>query len=255
MKIASFNVNSIRQRLPLVLDWLTESEVDVLAIQETKVEDSLFPIHELEEAGYHVAIHGQKSYNGVATISRLPITNVRTGFDDPLFPNDCRILTCTIEDLEIINTYVPNGTKIGTDKFEYKLRWLERFRTMMLSMGSAPVVWLGDINIAPTPKDVYDSRRFYGGVGHHPEEFSRLRAITDLGLTDCFRKFNQEPGFYSYFDYFIVNSVATNRGWRIDHIYTSPELTEKCISCEIDMNPRKASKPSDHTPVWAEFDL
>lgn len=256
MKIATYNVNSIRQRLPLVMEWLAEHEPDVLAIQETKVEDDKFPLSDLEEMGYHVAIHGQKSYNGVAIISPHPIQNVRTGFNDPVFPEDCRVLRAEVNGVEIVNTYVPNGTAIGSDKFEYKLRWLERFRSLMSQYSSTdPVVWLGDINIAPKPEDVYDSRKFFGGVGHHPDEFVRLQAIVDLGLTDCFRHFHPEPGRFSYFDYVMVNSVQTNRGWRIDHIYAPESLSSKAVQCDIDMEPRRADKPSDHTPVWVEFDV
>lgn len=257
MKVATYNVNSIRQRLPIVLDWLATYEPDILALQETKVEDSKFPLEELEEMGYHVSIHGQKSYNGLALISREPQIGLVNGFADPTFPEDCRIQMARIGPVGIVNTYVPNGTKVGIDKWEYKLRWLERFEAMCRERfrPTDPVIWMGDINIAPEPEDVYDSRKVYGGVGHHPDEFSRLNKIKEFGWVDCFRQFTSGAGHYTYFDYFITNSIETNRGWRIDHIYATQPLAAKCTACEIDMEPRRSTKPSDHTIVWAEFDL
>lgn len=241
--------------MPLILDWLAVNEPDVLAIQETKVEDDKFPMDDFEELGYHGAVHGQKSWNGVATLSRHPIQNVRTGFGDELFPNDCRILTCETNGVKIVNTYVPNGSAVGTDKWDYKLRWLERFATF-LNQGfrpNEPVVWLGDINIAPKSEDVYNPKRFFGGVGHHPEEFKRLDRIVEFGLTDVFRKFHQGSGYYTYWDFVIITSVDKNFGWRIDHIYASPPMAERCVSCTIDKEARSQPKPSDHTFVLAEF--
>jgi len=257
MKIATFNANSVRMRLPIIIDWLCEHEPDAFAIQETKVDDSKLPASEFEEAGWHVAFHGQKGTNGVAIATRQPLANVQTGMGDPFFPEDARILCGEINGVTIINTYVPNGTAVGTDKFEYKLRWLARFRQYIdqrFSLGD-PVLWLGDINIAPTPIDVYNSRRFLGGVGHHPLEFKALDEIKDWGLTDLFRRFHPEAGNYTYWDYVIPQSLDRNLGWRIDHIYASPTLAGKCLKCEIDKEPRRMDKPSDHTVVWAEFDV
>lgn len=255
MKIATYNVNSIRQRLPILVEWLAENEPDVMAIQETKVEDSKFPLEEIEDLGYHVSFHGQKSWNGVATISREPLMNVSTGFGDPIFPEDCRILIGETSGVTVINTYVPNGTEVGTDKFEYKLRWLERFGRMISERyrPSDRVVWLGDINIAPTPNDVYNSAKKLGKVGHHPMEFKALDLIRSWGWEDCFRKFTSGPGHYTYWDFIILTSVEKNFGWRIDHIYASPGLVDLCTACVIDKAPRSMDKPSDHTVVWAEF--
>ncbi len=257
MRIATLNAAGIRPRMPLILDWLAVNEPDVLAIQETKVEDDKFPRDEIEELGYHVAVHGQKSWNGVAILSRHPIYNERQGFDDELFPTDARILSCETGGVKIVNTYVPNGTAVGTDKWDYKLRWLDRFASYLRQnyRTDDSLVWLGDVNIAPTPDDVYNSRRFLGGVGHHPEEFKRLDRILEFGLTDVFRKFHQGPGYYSYFDFVIVTSVAKNFGWRIDHIYATGALAEKCTKCVIDKEARMQEKPSDHTFVVADFDL
>jgi len=243
--------------MPLILEWLAVNEPDALAIQETKVEDGKFPLSDFEDLGYHAALHGQKSWNGVATLSRHAITNVRIGFGDDLFPNDARILACETGGLKILNTYVPNGTEVGTEKWDYKLRWLDRFALFLRQnyRPDEPFVWLGDINIAPKPEDVYNPKRFFGGVGHHPEEFKRLDKIVEFGLTDVFRKFHEGPGYYSYFDFVIVTSVEKNFGWRIDHIYATQSLADRCTSCTIDLEARKQTKPSDHTFVVADFDM
>ena len=257
MKIATFNAASVRARLPILVEWLATEEPDVLVIQETKVEDDKFPRAEFEELGYHLAVHGQKSWNGVAIVSRHPINSVRTGFGDELFPNDCRIIACDVNGVSIVNTYVPNGNTVGSDKFVYKLSWLERFRTYLDQnyRPSEPLVWLGDINIAPEPQDVYDSKRLLGSVGHNPEEFTRLANIVDFGLIDVFRKFEEGPGHYTFWDFTIPRSVERNLGWRIDHIYATEQMAALCTSCTVDMGPRSWPRPSDHTFVIADFDL
>jgi exodeoxyribonuclease-3 len=256
VKIATYNAASVRARLPLILDWLATNEPDILAIQETKVPDDKFPAAEFEDLGYHLALHGQKSWNGVATITRSPCFNECRGFMDDLFPNDARVLTCEVDGLRVVNTYVPNGSTVGSDKFEYKLKWLERFRRFLDEnfRPTDPVIWLGDINIAPKPQDVYDSRKFYGGVGHHPDEFSRLGRIIEFGLVDVFRQFEPGPGHFTYWDFVIPNSFQRNLGWRIDHIYATEPLAAKAVSCTIDREARIAERPSDHTFVVAEFD-
>jgi exodeoxyribonuclease-3 len=255
--IATYNAASVRARLPLIQEWLAQHEPDVLAIQETKVEDSKFPIEAFEELDYHAALHGQKSWNGVATLAKSMPTNVRQGFMDELYPVDARILTCEVDGIPIINTYVPNGNKVGSDKFVYKLSWLERFRTYLDDhfRPSEALIWLGDINIAPKPEDVYDSKKMYGGVGHHPDEFSRLGNILDFGFVDAFRQLHPGEGYYTYWDFVIPNSVKRNLGWRIDHIYVTEPLASKLKSCHIDVEARTTERPSDHTFVIAEFEL
>ena len=254
MKIATFNANSIRVRLEIVLEWLAEHDPDVLALQETKCEDAVFPVAPFEEAGYHVVLHGQKTYNGVALISKIPPTEVRYGLGDPTWPDDKRILAATYDGVRVLNTYVPNGTKVGSEKFQYKLDWLDRMRDEIAGeMRGRDFIWLGDINVAPTSDDVFDSSRMLGGVCHHPEEMARLAKIIELGLTDCFRKFTKGPGHYSYWEFFVRSAFEKNLGWRIDHIYASPSLAERCQRCEIDKKPRSLERPSDHTFVFAEF--
>jgi exodeoxyribonuclease-3 len=257
VRIATYNAASIRARLPLILDWLEENEPDILGIQETKVEDEKFPREELEELGYHVALNGQKSWNGVATLARSSITSVRQGFQDELFPNDARVLTCEVDGITVVNTYVPNGSAVGTDKFDYKLRWLERFDRYLrenFSPGQR-LIWLGDINIAPKSEDVYNPKRFFGQVGHHPDEISRLQRIVDFGLVDVFRKHHPEGGHFTYWDFVILTAYAKNFGWRIDHIYATESLAELCVGCAIDRSARGREKPSDHTFVVADFNL
>jgi len=233
------------------------NEPDVLAIQETKVEDAKFPVDEFEELGYHLVLHGQKAWNGVATVSRQLPTDMKQGFMDELFPVDARILSCEVDGISIVNTYVPNGSAVGSDKFAYKLKWMERFRTYLDEhfRPTDPLIWLGDINVAPKPEDVYDSKKFFGGVGHHPDEFSRLGRIVEFGLVDVFRKLDPGPNQYTYWDFVIPNSVKRNLGWRIDHIYATEPLASKVVSCTIDVGARSTERPSDHTFVVAEFDV
>ncbi len=257
MKLATFNAAGIRARLGLLQEWIADREPDVLGIQETKVEDGKFPIEAIEELGYQAAFHGQKSWNGVAVLSRRPISGVRTGMGDELFPNDCRIIACEVDGLHILNTYVPNGYMAGSEKFEYKLAWMERFARYVHEnySPSDPVVWMGDINVAPKPEDVYDSKRFYGSVGHNPEEMKRLDEIVSFGFVDLFREHHTEGGAYSFWDFTLPNGFKRNLGWRIDHIYGTEPVAKLCTDCVIDREPRGWEKPSDHTFVVATLAL
>ncbi len=255
MTLATFNVNSIRARMPRLLEWLAEADPDFVAVQETKVEDDKFPFADLEPTGYHVSVHGQKSYNGVCLLSKKPLEDVETGFGDPSMPTDCRIIRCTVGGVHIVNTYVPNGTAVGGDKWAYKMAWMERFAGFCSDIAKPgdKVVWLGDINVAPTPYDVYESERHLGDVGHHPDEFERLARIVDWGWTDMFRKVNQEPDHYTFWDFRIPNALPRNLGWRIDHIYTSEPLVGTLVDCWVDKDARGKERPSDHAPLLARF--
>jgi exodeoxyribonuclease-3 len=257
MRIATFNVNSVRARLPVLVRWLEAAGPDVVALQETKAEDAVFPRSEIESLGYQVVAHGQKTYNGVAFLSRLPIEGVEAGLDGPGMLEDRRVLRCVVGGTALVNTYVPNGTKVGSEKFAYKLAWLDRLRLDFAARyrPSDKVVWLGDVNIAPGDDDVYEPDRHRGEIGFHPDEHERLSALLDWGWADCFRKFTSGPGHHTFWEYMIPNGFKRDLGWRIDHVYASPGLAGLCTKCWVDKEPRGWERPSDHTPVVAEFSV
>lgn len=232
-----------------------EARPDLVALQETKVEDGSYPFAEFEELGYTSTVHGQKTYNGVAFLAREPIEDVSRGFGDKDWPEDCRIIRARVRGVTVVNTYVPNGTAVGGEKWDYKLRWLERFRRYCDELASTgdKVVWLGDINIAPTADDVFESEKKFGDVGHHPEEFARWGEIVDWGWNDCFRELTAGPGHHTFWDFRIPGSLVRGLGWRIDHIYASDGLKGQLMRCWCDEHVRTREKPSDHAPVLAEF--
>ena len=255
-RIATWNVNSLRIRLPQVLQLLEAAQPDVLALQETKMVDADFPLEEIKMAGYQVAYSGQKTYNGVAILSKTkPVAPVITdfpGFTDP----QRRILGIKINDIAILNLYVPNGSEVGSEKFQYKLTWLTHLKsyTRSLLKENKKVILLGDFNIAPDERDVHDPDEWEGKVLFSEQERDLLQQILDEGLLDCFRLFEQEEGSFSWWDYRAA-AFRRNRGLRIDHILISKPLQQKCLGCRIDKSMRKLERPSDHAPVIAEFDL
>jgi exodeoxyribonuclease-3 len=254
-KIATWNVNSLKVRLGHVLDWLAAEKPDVFALQETKTVDENFPIEQIEAAGYRAAFAGQKTYNGVATLSLAPGEEIATelpGLDDP----QRRILASTIDGVRVLNVYVPNGQEVGSDKYAYKLDWLEKLRGYLAAeLSRHPrLVVLGDFNIAPEDRDVHDPEAWQGKVLCSDPERAALAALLELGLSDLFRRFDQEERLFSWWDYRMLG-FRRNHGLRIDLILGSKALAEACTSCRIDKEPRKLERPSDHTPVVAEFDL
>lgn len=253
MKIASWNVNSLRVRLPQVLEWLEDNPVDVLALQETKMVDEDFPVEEINQAGYQVQYSGQKTYNGVAVLSKLEGSDVVKdiqGLDDP----QRRILAVTIDDIRILNLYVVNGKEVGSDKYEYKLDWLRKVTAFIKKdLKKYPrYVVLGDFNIAPEDADVYDPAVWKGKILCSDKEREALSAITDLGFTDTFRLFDQEDNTFSWWDYRAAG-FRRNRGLRIDLILASSLLEGACSFSVVDKAPRSNERPSDHAPVVAEF--
>ncbi len=249
MKLATWNVNSLKVRLPQVLQWLESSPVDVLCLQETKLTDDKFPVAEIEAAGYQVAFTGQKTYNGVAILSRHPITEVVK--NNPLFPDEQqRIISATIEGMRIVCAYVPNGQAVGSDKYEYKLRWLEALiQWLEAEVQQFPsLALLGDYNIAPTDADVHDPAAWQDQVLVSAPERAAFERLCALPLADAFRLFPQAEKLYSWWDYRQM-AFRRNRGLRIDHVLLSPALVQRCTACEIDKLPRKWEQPSDHTPV------
>lgn len=255
MKIATWNVNSLKVRLPQVLQWVSQQQPDILALQETKLTDENFPVAAIEEAGYRVAYSGQKTYNGVAILTRSPLTDVVT---DPPGVADAqrRILAATIDDLRIVDLYVVNGEAIDTEKYAYKLDWLRRITEWLAyeSERFPKLVVLGDFNIAPDDRDVHDPDAWRDSILCSTPERDALRKILDLGLQDCFRKHQPESGFFSWFDYRAA-SFRRNRGLRIDLILASETLFTNCTASQIDLEPRRWERPSDHAPVVAEFEL
>jgi len=256
MKVTSFNVNSLRARLPIVLGWLEENQPDVLAVQETKVQDVDFPAEAFGQTPYQCVFKGQKSYNGVAIFSKNKISNVEYGFEDE--PKDQpRLIKAKINGIEIVNTYVPQGYMPETEKFEYKLNWFARLRTFFESKFNPadPVLWLGDFNIAPEPIDVHDPKGLLGHVCFHPQVHKALEYVMQWGFVDVFRMHCSESGQYTFWDYRVPYAFKRNLGWRLDHIMATQPLAKKSTTCYIDKKPRIANRPSDHTPIIAEFDL
>ena len=252
MKIATWNVNSIKVRLPQLLQWLEAEAPDLMGLQETKVVDEVFPAAELEEAGYRAAISGQKAYNGVALLSREPAADVVTdlpGMEDP----QRRVLGATVGGLRFLNLYVPNGQSVGSDKYAYKLEWLGRCRDYVedqLTRHERLVV-VGDFNVAPEDRDVHDPALWADSVLFSDAEREAFTRLLSAGLTDAFRLFPQEDETFSWWDY-RMGAFRRNRGLRIDHILLSEALRGRCTSCRIDREPRRWTKPSDHAPVVAE---
>jgi exodeoxyribonuclease-3 len=254
MKIVTWNVNSLKVRLPHLLQWLAANPVDVLCIQETKLTDDKFPQAEIEAAGYQVAFSGQKTYNGVAILSRHPLTDVVR--NNPHYPDEQqRLIAATIEGVRFICAYVPNGQAVGSDKYAYKLGWLAALRTWVgEEMAQHPqLAILGDYNIAPEDRDVHDPQEWAGQIHCSDLEREALRGLFGLGLADAFRMFEQPEKQYSWWDYRQL-AFRRNRGLRIDHILLSPALAQRCSACTIDREPRKLEQPSDHVPVIATID-
>lgn len=261
MKVATWNVNSIRTRLEQVVDWLRRNPVDVLCLQETKVVDADFPRSPFEQLGYHLYVSGQKSYNGVAILSCLPLKDVSTGFTpvlgrhiDAELDEQKRAIAGVVDGIRVVNVYVPNGSSVGSEKYEYKLRWLKMLREYLLSLlqDSAALCICGDFNIALENLDIHDSAALKGQIMATDPERQALRDILELGFSDAFRKFTTEGGHYSWWDY-RTGAFRRNLGWRIDHHYLTPELYSLAKHCIIDVSPRKLPKPSDHAPVIVEF--
>lgn len=262
IKIATWNVNSIRIRQDQVKDWLLQNPIEVLCLQETKVVDRDFPRTPFEELGYHVYISGQKAYNGVAILSRSPLENVGTGFTAILdeekvgeFDEQKRLICGTIQGIRVISTYVPNGGAIDSDKYQYKLHWLQLLHEYLQKIidNQEELCICGDFNIAPDERDIYKPTKPEDGVvGTTPPERYALKEILELGLTDAFRKFVEEGGHYSWWDYRAA-AFQRNRGWRIDHHYLTSGLCDRAVACTIDKATRTLPQPSDHVPVIVEL--
>jgi exodeoxyribonuclease-3 len=256
MKIATFNVNSIRRRLEIVLDWLKANRPDVMCLQETKVPDEGFPADELRAAGYHVTFRGMKGYNGVATLSLDAPEGILHGLREGPDNEDTRILQTVVRGIPIINSYVPQGHNIGTDKYVFKLEWLARIHRYFQEQldPAKPAIWLGDLNVAPEAIDVYHPDRRVNDPDYHVDARNAYKRAVGWGFVDVFRKLHPDRVQYTYWDYY-RNAFEHNWGWRIDHILATPPLAERCRAADVDLAPRRATGASDHTVMWAEFDV
>jgi exodeoxyribonuclease-3 len=255
MKIASWNVNSIRARLTPLTRWMDVQKPDVLLLQETKVTDDEFPSEDLLRRGYSVVYAGQKSSNGVAILSQSPIRDIVVGFPDDGPEADRRLITATIEGIRISSAYIPNGRDIAHPMFQIKLAWLTRLRGFLEQQRQTlglPGVVGGDFNVAREARDVWAPELFEGQVHFHPEERARMQALLDAGFIDSFRQFCDEPARYSWWDY-RGPSLSRNRGLRIDYLFVDESLRARCKAAGIDPEPRQWDKPSDHVPVWVEL--
>jgi len=256
MRIATWNVNSIKARLPLVLDWLRDFAPDVALLQEIKTVDEAFPELEIGDLGYNVAVHGQKSYNGVAILSKRPIEDVLRGLPGDENDHQARYIEAMTGGVRVASIYLPNGNPVSSDKFTYKLRWMERLRARAeaLLRHEEVMVLGGDYNVAPTDADVYDPAAWADDALCRPESRARFRALLHLGLTEAYRALHPEPGAYSFWDY-QKGRWQRDEGLRIDHLLLSPQAADRLAACEIDRGPRGRERASDHTPVWCALDL
>jgi exodeoxyribonuclease-3 len=253
MLLATWNINSIRAREERLLDWLARREPDVVCLQELKCTADQFPFDALEEAGYHAAVHGQKTYNGVAILARTPIEDIVNGFDDGEDDEEARVIGGTVEGVRIASVYVVNGRRIDSDKYAFKLRWLDRLEGYVARHDlSAPLALCGDYNIAPDARDVEKEESWAGGVLYNEDLSARFQRLLELGLVDTFRRHHEEGGTYSWWDYRRL-AFPKNDGLRIDHILATPALADSSTDAWVDRDERKGKKPSDHAPVLTEF--
>ncbi|MBX9963515.1 MAG: exodeoxyribonuclease III [Burkholderiales bacterium] len=253
MKLATWNVNSLKVRLPHLLDWLAREQPDVVCLQETKLEDPKFPAAELEALGWRCAYSGQKTYNGVAILSRAPAADLSLGI--PGFADEQkRVIAATVDGVRVVCAYVPNGQSVDSDKYRYKLAWLEALTAWLRDelVRSPDLALLGDYNIAPEDRDVHDPAAWKGQVLCSEPERAAFRALQALGLKDSFRLFEQPEGAFTWWDY-RMNAFKRRMGLRIDHILLGEHLAPRCKAARIDIEPRKLERPSDHAPVIAEI--
>jgi len=256
MKIATFNINGIKARLPRLLEWLEESKVDVALLQEIKAMDETFPREAIEDLGYNIETHGQKSFNGVAILSKYPIEDVVRGLPGDDADEQARWIEATVNTVRICCLYLPNGNPVPGPKFDYKLAWMARMRehAAELLKTEEAVVMAGDYNVIPQPEDAHNPDDWWGDALYRPESLAAFRKILNLGYTDALRALNPAPLVYTFWD-FQKGAWNRNNGIRIDHHLLSPQAADKLKACEIDRHMRGREKPSDHVPIWIELDI
>lgn len=254
MKLACWNVNSVRARLPRLLAWLEAEQPDVVCLQELKVEDGDFPRLELDALGYRAVVHGQRTYNGVGILARTEPQDVVRGLGDGVDDPQSRLIAATVAGVRVVCVYVPNGSEVGSDKWDYKRAWLGRLRAWLDRHADmkSPLVLCGDFNVAPEARDVHDPAAWEPSVLYHPEARAALANVTAFGLRDTLRLHHAEAGLYSWWDYRMLG-FPKNRGLRIDLILATEPLAARCTAAGIHREQRKGQQPSDHAPIWAEF--
>lgn len=257
LTVATFNVNSVRKRLPIVLAWLERHQPDVLCLQETKVQDEDFPALAFTASGYHPTFRGMKAYNGVAVLTKTSPDAVAYGFDDKGERDEARLVRVVYRGVPIINTYVPQGFEIDSPKYEYKLRWYARLRKYFEQhlAPDEPAIWCGDMNVAPRPIDVHSPEAHLQHVCYHEAARRAYAKTVAWGFVDVFVKLHPDRQQYTFWDYRQPSALTANRGWRIDHILATRSLAERCTRAEVDVEPRRATEASDHTFLWAAFTL
>lgn len=257
MRIATFNANSIRSRLAAILQWLEQNQPDMLCIQETKVQDHEFPSLPFEQKGWHVSFRGEKSYNGVAIISREKPDHIAFGFADGGQPDETRFAHAQFGTVHLVNTYVPQGREIDHPMYTYKVEWFQRLRTWLSQnfTPQTPIVWVGDMNVAPAAEDIHNAERQANHVCFHHLVREAFQQTLDWGFTDVYRQFHKGSGHYTFFDYRTPNAARRGMGWRIDHILATAPMAACATEAGIDIQPRLAEKPSDHTFLYAHFDI
>ncbi|NLO05134.1 MAG: exodeoxyribonuclease III [candidate division WS1 bacterium] len=257
MKIATWNVNSVRSRIPTIERFLKRVEPDVLCMQETKVRDDDFPVEAFSALGYEVLFAGEKSYSGVATASRIPMKLIARGFDGDGAEDAARLLAVEVQRIPIVNSYVPQGRDPKDERFQYKLRWFARLREWLDERYTPRkrLLWVGDMNVAPEERDVHAPQRLSNHPDFHPDARRAFAETAGWGFVDCFRLHNDEDQQYTFYDYRDTKSVEKKHGWRVDHIMATKPLAKLCSAAWIDIQPRLGENPSDHTPLLAEFDL
>jgi len=254
MKIAAWNVNSVRARLDRLVDWLKSAQPDVVCLQELKCVDADFPREAIREAGYHAAVHGQKTYNGVAILAKTEPTDVLVGLSDGVDDTHARVIGATVNGVRVLSVYAPNGQEVESDAYKYKLEFYARLRRYLDTRHKPdePLALCGDWNVAPEPLDVWDVATWEGHTLFTPKERAAWKALCDFGLTDTFRSLHPEVKKFSWWDYRMLQ-FQKNQGVRIDHVLTSAPLTRRLVAADVDREARKGKQPSDHAPVWAEF--
>lgn len=255
MKIATWNVNSVRARLVRLLAWLERTQPDIVCLQELKARDDAFPYEAIREAGYHAAVYGQRTFNGVGILSRAEPTSILRGMDDGVEDPQARFLAAQVGDVQVISAYVPNGQVVGSAQYAYKLEWLRRLRAFLeeRSTPANPLIVCGDFNVARDEKDVASPAAWKESVLFHPTSRTALEEVLSWGLVDVLRQQHPQGGLYSWWDYRML-AFPKNDGLRLDYLFATAPLADRCASAEIDRQERKGEKPSDHAPVVAVFD-